>query len=67
MELAAKVLRLAAPDLRPPTAVRSEGDEPLLVAVDGEAELFDRLVALASAESTRPGIGNVAVVCPRTL
>src|SRR5690606_33444506 len=36
MALAAKVLRLAAPDLTPPSAVRQVGDEPRLVAAGPE-------------------------------
>ena len=67
MELASKVLRVAAPDLTPPTAVRSEGDPPALIGVESDDGLIARLIELATAESERPGIGNVAVICPRSV
>jgi DNA helicase IV len=67
MQLAAKVLALAAPELAPPTAVRSEGDAPRLVEVSGASALTAELVDAVVAESARPGIGNVAVICPRSL
>jgi DNA helicase IV len=67
MDLAARVLGVAAPDLRPPVAVRSDGDAPHLVPVDGgRDDLLTRVVALAAEEAARPGVGNVAVVAPRS-
>ena len=66
MDEAAKVLAVAAPDLQPPVAVRSEGDPPELVAVSDPADLHARVVTQAVLESERPGIGNVAVVVPRS-
>ncbi len=65
MDLAAKVLALAAPDLLPPVAVRSEGDPPEIVPAPDSARLHETVVAQALAESQRPGVGNVAVVAPR--
>ena len=38
MELASRVLEYAAPELRPPTAVREEGDEPRVIAVGAAAD-----------------------------
>ena len=35
MELAANVLQEAAPGLNPPSSVRSEGEPPIFVSVDG--------------------------------
>ncbi len=66
MDEAAKVLALAAPDLRPPVAVRSEGDPPEHVPVDEPAKLHFRVVDQAVKESEQPGVGNVAVVTPRS-
>ncbi|MEL6982193.1 MAG: UvrD-helicase domain-containing protein [Actinomycetota bacterium] len=65
MDLAAKVLALAAPDLKPPVAVRSEGDPPEMVVADSIEQLHETVVRQAVAESERPGVGNVAVVVPR--
>ncbi|MEM9562629.1 MAG: ATP-binding domain-containing protein, partial [Actinomycetota bacterium] len=66
MDDAAKVLALAAPDLQPPVAVRSEGDPPEYVPVDEPAKLHFRVVDQAVRESEQPGVGNVAVVAPRS-
>ncbi len=67
MELAAKALTRAAPDLKPPVAVRSDGDPPRFLAVADRRDLIDRVVELVRAEADHPGIGNVAVVCPQSL
>lgn len=64
MELAAKVLRVAAPELEPPVAVRDDGDPPRFVAVESAVPLFEKVVAEAVAEEIGIGHGNVAVVCP---
>ena len=63
MDLAAKVLPLAAPGLRPPSSIRHTGDEPLVVRVP------DHLLDLQLAETVREqlkviGSGNVAVITP---
>jgi DNA helicase IV len=62
MDLAAKVLTKAAPDLAPPVAVRAEGDAPRFVAIDDMASL----VSTVTAEAAINGVGNVAVICPRS-
>src|SRR5690606_36422955 len=49
MDLAAKVLAEAAPNLQPPDSVRTEGDEPRLVAV-GADELAARVAGVAVEE-----------------
>jgi DNA helicase IV len=67
MDLAAKVLTKAAPDLNPPVAVRSEGDPPRIESVPADQELIDRLIVLATEEAAGDGIGNVAVITPRSL
>ncbi len=74
MDLAARVLRVAAPELDPPHAVRSDGDPPRFVSVTGVGGnsgdlnqpprgLFEVAVAEAKAEQVRLGQGNVALVC----
>ncbi len=67
MALAARLLPYAAPDLAPPTAVRSDGDEPRFVAVDPGRSLADAVVVEAQRELERLGQGNVAVVVPASL
>ena len=67
MELAARILPHAAPGLRPPTSVRSEGDPPRFQMVDDVSALPAEVVRIAVGEAERPGIGNVAVVAPRSL
>ncbi|MGI9595060.1 MAG: HelD family protein [Acidimicrobiales bacterium] len=71
MDLAAKVLAHAAPDLNPPVSVRTEGDAPRFVPVEetgpANTELIDRLVELVTTEAAGAGIGNVAVICPQSL
>ena len=61
MELAAKVLAKAMPDLKPPVAVRSEGDPPRFVVTD--ADNFGAALAETIAEERRAiGAGNIAVI-----
>ncbi len=78
MELASKVLTFAAPELTPPVSIRTEGDEPRFVGVapgasgngasgDGGGRLIDRLIEVVTEEAAGNGIGNVAVICPRSL
>jgi DNA helicase IV len=66
MDLAAKVLREAAPALRPPDSVRQEGDEPRVVSAPA-AELAARAVAVAVEERDAVDPGSVAVIAPSTL
>jgi len=62
MELAAKVLAKAMPDLKPPVAVRSEGDPPRFV--DTTPETFGQVLAETIAHERREiGAGNIAVIC----
>ncbi|MGQ0832033.1 MAG: HelD family protein [Microthrixaceae bacterium] len=66
MVLAAKVLALAAPDLRPPSSVRETGDEPRFVAapVGGVAAAA---VQAAIEERDVVDPGSVAVIVPDSL
>lgn len=63
MDLAARVLRVAAPELDPPTAVRSDGDDPEFVFVDESSNLLKVAVERAQSEMEALAYGNVAVVC----
>ncbi len=67
MELAAKVLRYAAPDLKPPSSVRQDGDPPRIIRAASHDELLRSAVDVARSELDAVGIGNVAVVCPESL
>lgn len=69
--LANRVLAVAAPELTPPTAVRSVGSEPRVVkATDGDGgfvdqlTLVDRAIDLILEESEALSGGSVAVVAP---
>jgi DNA helicase IV len=66
MTLANKVLAAAAPELKPPRAVREGDEEPQIVAVE-PGELAARVAALADAERALVGEGNVAVIVPDSL
>jgi DNA helicase IV len=66
MELAARVLRVAAPDLSPPRSIRQGGSGPRLVRVAGD-ELGAAVAAAALAEVEEVGGGNVAVIAPASL
>ena len=63
IELAAKVLPYAAPDLKPPVAVRNDGREPRFVQVEA-GQLVDQVIDTALEESAELGSGNVAVITP---
>ncbi len=62
MDLAARVLKVAAPQLDPPIAVRSDGDEPEIVQV-APGTLEARTIERAAEELAALDHGNVAVVC----
>jgi DNA helicase IV len=64
MELAARVLAVAAPDLAPPRAVRQDGREPVLARVEEGGPLGPAVVEAVRAEVASVGSGNVAVICP---
>jgi DNA helicase IV len=66
MDLAARVLPLAAPDLRPPTSIRHTGDEPIITATTDDA-LDLEVVDAVRRELKAVGSGNVAVIAPSAL
>jgi DNA helicase IV len=63
MELANKVLQVAAPQLRPPRAVRSGDDPPRIVAA-APGRLVDEVVAAVRDLTVRLDDAAIAVVCP---
>ena len=63
MDVAARVLAVAAPGLAPPRSVRGDGDPPRFVALTGEqAEKLDGLAEVVRSELEAVGAGNLAVV-----
>ena len=67
MDVAARVLRAAAPGLQPPTAVRKEGEEPRFVHVPTPAMLGATVTAILEPELEAIGPGNLAVIVPDSL
>ena len=71
MDLAARILKVAAPDLQPPTSVRSEGEEPKFVPVrsaNGSIPgLLEAVVRTTREEVSDGATGNLAVIAPRSL
>ena len=66
MELAAGVLRVAAPQLDPPTSIRHLGDPPVTLEV-AAADLDRSLADLVRTELEAVESGNVAVVAPGSM
>ncbi len=64
MDVAARVLRAAAPQLDPPISVRETGDAPRFVDVEQPARLPAAVVALVRSELEEIGHGNLAVIAP---
>jgi DNA helicase IV len=67
MALAARVLRVAAPDLRPPRSIREDGTPPRIVRVGSDTDLGDAVVEVARAEVEAVDPGQVAIVCPLSM
>lgn len=66
MEMAARVLRVAAPQLTPPRSVREDGDPPV-VAESAPGALLDLVVDVTRAERDAVDPGSLAVIVPQTL
>ena len=62
MDMAAKVLAKAIPDLKPPIAVRKKGDEPRFVVTDPE-NFGHALAEAINTERNAIGAGNIAIIC----
>lgn len=67
MELAGRILTVAAPDLKPPVSVRQEGDEPRYLQAPSVDELVQTVVEVAVEEAAIGDTGNVAVICPQSV
>ena len=66
MNVAANVLRVAAPFLQPPRSVREDGAEPVIQKA-GPGELATVVSAVTRIERAAVDPGQVAVVCPASL
>src|SRR5262245_5633610 len=66
MDLAAKVLAVAAPELEPPDSVRQQGDPPRIIESSLD-DLADRVARAAAEERNAVDPGSVAVIAPQTL
>lgn len=67
LEPAARVLRLAAPGLRPPSAVREQGVPPRWIRSSSSEALLGDAVDAVRHERAEVGNGNIAVICPASL
>jgi DNA helicase IV len=67
MALAARVLRVAAPDLHPPSSVRQDGTVPVLTSIADPSSLVATVAAQVRAELTEVGTGHVAVIVPNSM
>ncbi len=67
MDVAARVLREAAPSLTPPISVRQDGSEPRFVPVETPAMIGATVTALIEPELEAIGPGNLAVIAPDAL
>jgi DNA helicase IV len=67
MELAARVLRVAAPELSPPRSIRQGGTPPQLVHAGADADLAATIVAAVRDELAALGTGNLAVITPTSM
>jgi DNA helicase IV len=66
MTLANRVLAVAAPGLRPPSAVRQDGEEPTIVET-AVGDRGARIADVAAQLRDSVGEGNVAVIAPDSL
>jgi DNA helicase IV len=67
MTLAARVLREAAPDLRPPRSIREDGAPPRIVGTPSAGALLPAVVDAVATELGAVAPGQVAVICPVSL
>jgi DNA helicase IV len=66
MDLAARVLPLAAPGLEPPRSVRHVGEDPVITEA-APGRLGEEVVERVRCELKAVGAGNVAVIAPGSL
>ncbi len=67
MDVAARALRVAAPDLAPARSIREDGDPPRLLEVPAESDLGEVVVSATRYELDRIEHGNVAIIVPASL
>jgi len=67
MELASRVLRVAAPDLAPPRSIRQAGQPPRLVHAESVDALAAAVADATQVEVDEVGTGNVGVIVPTSL
>ena len=67
MELATRVLAVAAPDLRPPRSIRETGTPPTFTRAPSREELPAAVAEVTARELAEVGYGNVAVICPESM
>jgi DNA helicase IV len=67
MDLAARALRVAAPELSPPQSVRQDGDPPRILEVAPGHTLPQEVVDATLVEVDAVGAGSVAVIVPADL
>jgi len=67
MDLAARVLAVSSPELKPPQSVRQDGRPPLFVAVHEEDQVGASVAAAVREEVAAVGNGNVAVIAPASM
>jgi DNA helicase IV len=67
MEVAGRVLAVAAPHLRQPRSIRSTETPPARVAIGPGEDMAARVAAIVAAEQGRVGTGSVAVIAPEAL
>ena len=67
MELAARVLRAAAPELSPPRSIRQAGTMPRFVRAESSDALGAAVAAAALEELEEVGAGNVGVIVSSSL
>ena len=66
MELAAKMLVLAAPGITPPRSIRHTGEPPLILGV-ASSELEAEVVERVRYELKTIGSGNIGVIVPESM
>ncbi len=67
MEVAARILPLAAPELAPPVSVRGDGDDPVFVPAEGRTDMMAAMVEAARVELKSSDSGNTAIIVPSSL
>jgi DNA helicase IV len=67
MEVAARILPLAAPELKPPVSVRDDGDPPTLIDANSSTEVLAGVVEAVQTELKLAEAGNAAVILPLSL